>query len=251
MGESGGSFDGEIDLPGGSFSRLLLSTDDAEHNNFLSMYPSPSPPPLFSANTPNMLCFGDFVSETQPTQQHHSTGKLNLCNPPISHKRRNGSGQEPGQGSGNNGGSETGNQTEKNGKKKNKQEVGPTRTPSAVHAKRRREKLGERITTLQQLVSPYGKTDTASVLHEAMGYIRFLQEQVKVLSSPYLERLSSSSPPHHLSDKEGAKWKESTKGLRSRGLCVVPVQCLVDIVNTNGADFWSSAPSIAPSKLKP
>lgn len=31
------------------------------------------------------------------------------------------------------------------------------------------------------------KTDTASVLHEAMGYIRFLQEQVQVLSSPYLQ----------------------------------------------------------------
>ena len=82
MGESG-RFDGEIDLPGGSFSRLLLSTDDAEHNH-LFMYPSQSPPPLFSANTPKMLCFGDFASET--TQRHpSSTAKLNLFNPPISH----------------------------------------------------------------------------------------------------------------------------------------------------------------------
>ncbi|XP_042449525.1 transcription factor bHLH113-like [Zingiber officinale] len=44
----------------------------------------------------------------------------------------------------------------------------------------RKEKLGERIMALQQLVSPFGKSDTASVLHEAQGYIRFLHDQVQV-----------------------------------------------------------------------
>ncbi|KAF0915500.1 hypothetical protein E2562_036539 [Oryza meyeriana var. granulata] len=44
----------------------------------------------------------------------------------------------------------------------------------------RRERLGERIIALQQLVSPFGKSDTASVLHEALGYIRFLHDQVQV-----------------------------------------------------------------------
>ncbi|MCD7457181.1 hypothetical protein HAX54_034387 [Datura stramonium] len=33
----------------------------------------------------------------------------------------------------------------------------------------RKEKLGDRITSLHQLVSPFGKTDTASVLSEAIG----------------------------------------------------------------------------------
>ncbi|KAI5077322.1 hypothetical protein GOP47_0007146 [Adiantum capillus-veneris] len=51
----------------------------------------------------------------------------------------------------------------------------------------RKEKLSERIATLQQLVSPFGKTDTASVLLEAIGYIKFLQEQVQALSSPYFK----------------------------------------------------------------
>lgn len=40
------------------------------------------------------------------------------------------------------------------------------------------------------------QTDTASVLHEAMGYIKFLHEQVQVLCSPYLQKsqlLSSQS----------------------------------------------------------
>ncbi|XP_010414091.1 PREDICTED: transcription factor bHLH114, partial [Camelina sativa] len=57
----------------------------------------------------------------------------------------------------------------------------------SLSTKERKDKLGERITALQQLVSPYGKTDTASVLLEGMQYIQFLQEQVKVLSAPYLQ----------------------------------------------------------------
>ncbi|XP_039033143.1 transcription factor bHLH153-like isoform X1 [Hibiscus syriacus] len=57
----------------------------------------------------------------------------------------------------------------------------------SIPTKDKKDKVGERIVTLQQLVSPYGKTDTASVLLEAMEYIRFLHEQVKVLSAPYLQ----------------------------------------------------------------
>ncbi|KAG9143307.1 hypothetical protein Leryth_010238 [Lithospermum erythrorhizon] len=45
----------------------------------------------------------------------------------------------------------------------------------------RKEKLGDRITALHQLVSPFGKTDTASVLSEAIGYIRFLLGQIEVM----------------------------------------------------------------------
>nr|DAD26867.1 TPA_asm: hypothetical protein HUJ06_028335 [Nelumbo nucifera] len=58
--------------------------------------------------------------------------------------------------------------------------------PAQSTFKVRKEKLGDRITALHQLVSPFGKTDTASVLLEAIGYIRFLQSQIEALSSPYL-----------------------------------------------------------------
>ncbi|KAJ0960592.1 hypothetical protein J5N97_001517 [Dioscorea zingiberensis] len=44
-----------------------------------------------------------------------------------------------------------------------------------------KERLGMRIMALQQLVSPFGKLDMASVLHEALGYIRFLHDQWLVI----------------------------------------------------------------------
>ncbi|KAI7748027.1 hypothetical protein M8C21_028531 [Ambrosia artemisiifolia] len=56
----------------------------------------------------------------------------------------------------------------------------------SISAKERKANFGDKIAALQKLVSPYGKTDTASVLHEAMEYINFLHDQVKVLSAPYL-----------------------------------------------------------------
>ncbi|KAL0911467.1 hypothetical protein M5K25_019611 [Dendrobium thyrsiflorum] len=85
----------------------------------------------------------------------------------------------------------------------------------------RKERLGDRIAALQQLVSPFGKSDTASVLHEALAYIRFLHEQVQVLSSPYLlQRLPSSVS---LQGKEEGEMK--LEDLQSRGLCLVPLTC--------------------------
>eukprot|EP00250_Pteridium_aquilinum_P008724 c18161_g1_i1 orf=583-2436(+) len=95
----------------------------------------------------------------------------------------------------------------------------------------RKEKLGERITTLQQLVSPFGKTDTASVLLEAIGYIKFLQEQVQALSSPYFK-----SPPTQSGDRNNTD--EPKPDLRSRGLCLVPLSCTMQVANDNGADYW-------------
>ncbi|KAL6894129.1 hypothetical protein ACP4OV_008227 [Aristida adscensionis] len=114
----------------------------------------------------------------------------------------------------------------------------------------RREKLGERILALQQLVSPFGKTDTASVLHEALGYIRFLHDQVQVLSSPYMQRLP---PPSSAQTPESAAGVVSPEppaaDLRSRGLCLVPISYTdhVAVGNgiSNGGDIWSVATEMA------
>ncbi|KAF8709842.1 hypothetical protein HU200_029555 [Digitaria exilis] len=120
----------------------------------------------------------------------------------------------------------------------------------------RREKLGERIIALQQLVSPFGKSDTASVLHEALGYIRFLHDQVQVLSSPYMQRLPASAhAPLCSYPAASSQAPESAAGtvvepprpsdLRSRGLCLVPVSCMEHVAASghahgNGADLWSA-----------
>ncbi|KAM0827771.1 hypothetical protein ACQ4PT_067978 [Festuca glaucescens] len=111
--------------------------------------------------------------------------------------------------------------------------------PAAATANKRprvrRERLGERILALQQLVSPFGKTDTASVLHEALGYIRFLHDQVQVLSSPYMQRPPPSAP-------RAPEQPRAPTDLRSRGLCLVPVACTDHVAGGrgNGADVWST-----------
>ncbi|RZC66970.1 hypothetical protein C5167_010656 [Papaver somniferum] len=120
-------------------------------------------------------------------------------------------------------------------------------TPPSVGApvKVRKEKIGERIAALQQLVSPFGKTDTASVLHEAMGYIRFLHDQVQVLSSPYLQKLPLSGP-----FAEGGRRAAAGigTGLKTRGLCLVPIEYTLHVANCNGADLWSPAAAMGNIK---
>uniref|UniRef100_A0A5B7BL56 Putative Basic helix-loop-helix DNA-binding superfamily protein n=1 Tax=Davidia involucrata TaxID=16924 RepID=A0A5B7BL56_DAVIN len=131
----------------------------------------------------------------------------------------------------------------------------------------RKEKLGDRITALHQLVSPFGKTDTASVLLEAIGYIRFLQSQIEALSLPYLGSGSGNmrqqqsvqgerncifpeDPGQLLNDncmkrKGGVSeqdcHEEPKKDLRSRGLCLVPISCTLQVGSDNGADYWAPA----------
>ncbi|CAL9105145.1 unnamed protein product [Musa textilis] len=119
---------------------------------------------------------------------------------------------------------------------------------SSAHStfKVRKEKLGDRITALHQIVSPFGKTDTASVLLEAIGYIRFLQGQIEALSSPYLSS-GSGNMKQPLVNGNGSKKRgqpdqegndEPKKDLRSRGLCLVPVSFFLDVGSDNGADYW-------------
>ncbi|KAK6938861.1 hypothetical protein RJ641_032369 [Dillenia turbinata] len=94
----------------------------------------------------------------------------------------------------------------------------------------RKEKLGDRIAALQQLVAPFGKTDTASVLMEAIGYIKFLQNQVETLSVPYMKsRTKACRPPQRDDGNE-----EPKQDLRSRGLCLVPLSCISYVTNDGG-----------------
>ncbi|KAL7152459.1 hypothetical protein ABFS83_04G098500 [Erythranthe nasuta] len=121
----------------------------------------------------------------------------------------------------------------------------------------RKEKLGDRITALHQLVSPFGKTDTASVLSEAIANIRFLQARIQALSFPYMRNASTVNiTGHHIHQhsvqerncliQEDAADQVSqspeAKDLRSRGLCLVPISCTENIGNDNGSDYWPPSP---------
>lgn len=104
-----------------------------------------------------------------------------------------------------------------------------------LSSKEKKEKITERTVALQQLVSPYGKTDIASVLGDAMGYIRFLHDQVKVSSAPYLY----GTPLRSEDDLE--PWS-----LKAKGLCLVPVSLTIGVVSSNGADIWAPVKSSSP-----
>ncbi|XP_050149394.1 transcription factor bHLH113-like isoform X3 [Malus sylvestris] len=207
MAESGG-FEGDhlAVTEGTSFSQLLFAADEvvnlAVNSDQTFNYTCSSTYPT-EIKPPKMLCFGNYdhqtdvngveigFSETAKKSAVTCSGSSSVSStstasisalPKSNNKRRNGLAPI----------SNTTTPTTQRATKKTKSE---NRT-SAGNGKRK-EKLGERITALQQLVSPYGKTDTASVLHEAMGYIRFLQQQVQVLCSPYLQRLEPPSLPVH------------------------------------------------------
>ncbi|KAJ9538698.1 hypothetical protein OSB04_031431 [Centaurea solstitialis] len=99
----------------------------------------------------------------------------------------------------------------------------------------KKEKLGDRITALHQMVSPFGKTDTASVLLEVMGYIKFLEAQIQALSLPYFGVHLANMMHHEHSDCD----EESRTNLKSVGLCLVPVSCTMQVGSDNGADYWA------------
>ncbi|MCD7472526.1 hypothetical protein HAX54_013784 [Datura stramonium] len=223
---------------GGTYSELLFADDDGCFNFMTS-----------SSSSPRMLCFGDFsrachdtpLVETPETKPQKSgvtcsgdsasaCSSSNISKPNKPNKKRDGAEKES---------------VEKTkavpaGNQRNCKRTKADNSNVTAHAKVKKEKLGERITALQQLVSPFGKTDTASVLHEAMGYIRFLHDQVQVLCSPYLQRQRLSP-----SLREGGETEASKKEvpLRSKGLCLVPTELTLHVADTtlNGADFWSPA----------
>ncbi|KAK8556416.1 hypothetical protein V6N13_064444 [Hibiscus sabdariffa] len=112
----------------------------------------------------------------------------------------------------------------------------------SISTKDKKDKVGERIVALQQLVSPYGKTDTASVLLEAMEYIQFLHEQVKVLSAPYLQ----TTPTNNMQASVKTAQDIEHYSLRSQGLCLVPISYTAGVARSNGADIWAPIKTSSP-----
>ncbi|XP_075500507.1 uncharacterized protein LOC142539104 [Primulina tabacum] len=103
--------------------------------------------------------------------------------------------------------------------------------------KLRKEKLGDRISALHQIVSPFGKTDTASVLSEAIRHIIFLQARIQVQEK--------NTFPHEEHGQNSNGSRRVLKDLRSRGLCLVPIFYTQHVGNDNdGVDCSAPPPAL-------
>ncbi|XP_024182609.1 transcription factor bHLH68 isoform X5 [Rosa chinensis] len=97
----------------------------------------------------------------------------------------------------------------------------------------RKEKLGDRITALHQLVSPFGKALSLPYLGSGSPNMRQQQQQSALLNDNCMKRKGVNS--------EQDAYEEPKKDLRSRGLCLVPVSCTLQVGSDNGADYWAPA----------
>ncbi|CAA3015335.1 transcription factor bHLH086 [Olea europaea subsp. europaea] len=68
-------------------------------------------------------------------------------------------------------------------KNKPKPNSTPAKDPQSIAAKNRRERISERLKTLQDLVPNGSKVDLVTMLEKAISYVKFLQLQVKVLAT--------------------------------------------------------------------
>ncbi|KAL4588621.1 hypothetical protein LXL04_001513 [Taraxacum kok-saghyz] len=66
---------------------------------------------------------------------------------------------------------------------KTKASRGSATDPQSVYARKRRERINERLRILQNLVPNGTKVDISTMLEEAVQYVKFLQLQIKLLSS--------------------------------------------------------------------
>ncbi|XP_033134722.1 transcription factor bHLH133 isoform X2 [Brassica rapa] len=134
--------------------------------------------------------------------------------------------------------------------KKPKLQVPSLRPLSQPILKVSKEKLGGRIAALHQLVSPYGKVLSVpyfvtpsrnNIMHQqARGDMNglFPQDPGQLVSEYCMKRSngvsSSSTNKPNLNE-------ETKKDLKSRGLCLVPISCTLQVGSYNGTDYWAPA----------
>ncbi|KAF2585624.1 hypothetical protein F2Q70_00034393 [Brassica cretica] len=114
----------------------------------------------------------------------------------------------------------------------------------------RKEKLGGRIAALHQLVSPFGKalshpyfgtTASGNMRHQQLlqgdRNCLFPEDPGQLLNDQCMKRREASFSS---TETQNAN-EEPKKDLRSRGLCLVPISCTLQVGSDNGADYWAPA----------
>ncbi|KAK4343274.1 hypothetical protein RND71_036368 [Anisodus tanguticus] len=92
---------------------------------------------------------------------------------------------------------------------------GQATDPHSIAERLRRERIAERMKSLQELVPNANKTDKASMLDEIIDYVRFLQLQVKVLSMSRLGGAAAVAPL--VADRSSQGGGDCVQGNRGRG----------------------------------
>ncbi|KAL1824154.1 hypothetical protein ACET3Z_010932 [Daucus carota] len=85
--------------------------------------------------------------------------------------------------------------TSKKGKPKPSSTPCASKDPQSIAAKNRRERISERLKTLQDLVPNGSKVDLVTMLEKAISYVKFLQLQVKVLATDELWPVQGGKAP--------------------------------------------------------
>lgn len=68
-----------------------------------------------------------------------------------------------------------------------------SKDPQSVAARQRRERISQKIRILQRLVPGGTKMDTASMLDEAVHYVKFLKRQVQTLEQAGFHNTTNSN----------------------------------------------------------
>ncbi|KAK3141781.1 hypothetical protein QOZ80_4BG0338260 [Eleusine coracana subsp. coracana] len=128
--------------------------------------------------------------------------------------------------------------------KKSRKEASKTSSPPPKMTQPQEPKvdLGERIAALQQIVSPFGKTDRASVLSETIKYINFLHEQIQLFSEPYMTKSLYKGCIQSGGEEEKTGTAHELRTRLSRGLCLVPVPWASQVCRDDTLpDCWTPA----------
>ncbi|XP_024398362.1 uncharacterized protein [Physcomitrium patens] len=86
--------------------------------------------------------------------------------------------------------------------------------PQSVAARHRRKKISERIRVLEKLIPGGNKMDTATMLDEAIEYVKFLQLQVQILESDTLDNAPLTASNGQNLPLQGSRAKQ---GLKRKG----------------------------------
>ncbi|KAF3950450.1 hypothetical protein ACB098_01G026700 [Castanea mollissima] len=90
-----------------------------------------------------------------------------------------------------------------------------SKDPQSVAARHRRERISEKIRILQRLVPGGTKMDTASMLDEAIHYVKFLKSQVQSLERAAANRPTEIGFPVAMSSGSSSSYLPMAKGYQA------------------------------------